>query len=498
LSGRSDLGSTLDLSAYRPPLSYLPAALLFLATGPSLTVLRLTVLLQFLLAVWLVYDLGLRTTRSRQAGFLAAVLVGTLPMTFGWGRMGYAETGMSLLVLLALRVLVSCELQRIRDGLRLGLAVGLGMLTKVAFPIFALGPLVWSLCFRVRTRRQLAILGLSAGVAALAISWWYIPQWHYVVTNIGMSSHAPISSSQPAATLWLSRLLSYTIELEGAFWLLSLALVGSLLAWRLKSVPAPMLALLSLSTWPPLALILFFHQSRRYPLPVYWIAGLLAGVCLQTLLARTNRKLATTAVVAISALLLGDFVALNMGWRSVQVPPGSARQVAGERVDGVGLITPDRRSFDEYPAALEAAKKRSSNCLIVFSGVRAHELFAARDQLYRVNRADRRPVELSLDWKDYRDRRPTATCVLAVTGRTGQDRWDRIPITEHVLERLCLSYARFARVGGRRRLGTWGVSPLGLQYALYRIDPAELEREVKLRPRRCRLKQIFWDEEINR
>lgn len=490
-------------TGYRPFLCYLPATLLFLLTGPSLVVLRLTFLAQYLGVVYLGYSIG-RQLAGRQAGLLAAVVVGTFPSVFGWGRMPYMDFGMGLLLLVGLRVLLTCDLASRSCGARLGLAVGLGLLTKIAYPVFALGPLIWAAIYRVRRLRHLVGLGVAAAVALAVAGWWYAINWRMVTVNIGMSSGSQRFAAEDVSlgrrvALALpeigDKLLSYTAEVDGAVWLLGLALVGGLAAWRLRTLAGPSLALLSLGLWLPLALTLLFHQSRRYVLPVYMVAGVLAGTSLQTVLVWLGgRRLATAAVGLLSLFLLGDFVALNLGL-PVKVRPRSAFLVAGPRVDGLGLLAPDRRPLDTFPAVLEAVDKRYDSCLLVFAAAELHERQFFREQLLQLGGGRPLPICHRLD--DYRARRPRRPCVVLVSGAAELYSWAHQPQSERGIYERCLSYAWLRQARPRRQVGRWGPSPVGLVYTLYELDPAALGREVTP-PAYCRLRQVPWDDVVHR
>jgi hypothetical protein len=476
------LFSSFTAANYHPPLCFLPASLLFLITGPGLTVLRLTVLMQYLASVWLAHDLG-RRMAGDSAGLLSAVLLGTFQLIFGWGRMGYMDMGVTLMVLLALRFLSTCDFNSYRSGIKLGAAVGLGMLSKIAFPLFAIGPLSWALLTRIRSRRQLSVLGAAAAASVVVCGWWYLLQWRAIMINFQMSSTGPSSAEGIHRAL-----TELTLKVDGGIWLLALALVGSVVAWRLRTVPARGLALLSLALWPSFALLLLFHPLRRYALPIYAVAAILAGVSLQSILARFSSRLANLGTAALALFLLGNFTWFNLGapadLRPVKVVAG-----AGFRMDDLGLLSPDRRRVDAYPSALQAIDRRFTTCLVVFTGSGHHELHLSRDLRLRFE-ADRR-VRLVQTRAELGQ--PTGpVCVLLVTDRSGKIAWREQPQNERVYLESCQAYAWFEATRNKRLLGTWGPSPLGLRYLLHEIDPAALPR-ADPRPDYCRLKFNIGD-----
>jgi Dolichyl-phosphate-mannose-protein mannosyltransferase len=468
----SDLLSKLTAPSYLPPLCYLPASLLFLITGPGMTALRLTVLLQFLASVWLAHDLG-RRMAGRAAGLLCAVLLGTFPLIFGWGRMGFMDMGLALMVLLALRLLLSCNFDSFRSGAQLGLVVGLGMLSKVAFPIFAVGPLLWAIVTQVRNRRHLAVLGLTMAAAVAVCGWWYLLQWRSILVNSQMSS-----VGGPGV---FAALVTLTVNVDGGVWLLTLALVGSLLAWRWRTVSPRQLALLALTLWPSLALMLLFHPQPRYMVPVYAVAAVLAGVCVSSVLERFGARLAHLCTTGLALVLLGYFTWSNIG-PTVTEPPLELMARPGFRVSDLGLIFPDRRRFEQYPSVLRAVERRFSTCLVVFSGPQPHERHLSHDWRLRFERPRRvrwvrRPAEL--------ERSTAPACVLLATNRSRDVAWRRVEESERGYFESCLTYGWFEGTKAKRLMGEWGPSRVGVRYLLYEVDPRALNVQVP-RPDYCR------------
>ena len=464
---------------YHPPLCYLPAVLLFLILGgPSLTVLRLTVLGQYLTAVWLAHDLGRRVAGPR-AGLLGATMLGTFPLVLGWGRMGYMDMGLALMVLLWLRLLHGFDPESRASGARLGLGGGLGLLTKLAFPIFGVGPLLLVLATRVRRRRHLVSCAVAAAVALLVAGWWYALQWQAIVLNAGMSSDDRSA---------LATLRALTLGVDGGPWLLALALVGSVVAWRWRTVPARDLALLSLAVWPALALLLRFHPQLRYAVPLYAVAAVLAGVCLQSALERLGARAGRLAAALLSLFLLGHVAWLGLRLRPPEPPREVTYPLSGFRVNDLGLLSPDRRSFDAYPRALQAIARRFRACLVVFTGPGPMETHEPRS--LRLALETKVPVRLAESRRQLPPA-PDTVCVLQVTDRPGQNTWRKEEgQPERVYAERCLTQAWFAGTTDRRLLAAFGPSPLGLRYEIYELPSATLSREPP-RPEWCRLDARF-------
>ena len=496
--GEPTLRDWLEHTGYRPFLTYLPASLCYLLTGPSLAVLRVIMLLQHLGAVFVAFSIG-RRLAGRRAGLLAAVMLGTFPLVFGWGRMAYVDTGLGLMVLVGLRVLLDGDLSRTRTRVGLGLAVGLGALTKVAYPIFAIGPLLWTVGLKLRSLRQLVGLGLAAVVALAVAGWWYAANWSMVLANLNMSTGTQrvggVGASLPhrllAALPELQvKLACYTTAIDGGVWMLALAAVGTVAAWRLRTVRGQALLLLTLTLWLSFAVVLLFDEARRYVLPVYMVAAVLAGLTTQSVVDRIGgRRMGQLTLGVLATCLLGLFVAFNLGL-PVYTPPGGAFLVAGPRVDGVGLLTPDRRPLTTYPAVIRAVQARHTSCLMVFAGPELQERQLFRDLCWRIQGGS--PSPLMDDLRGYRAEHPAGkpVCVVEVTG-DHQPGWHE-PQFEAGTYTLCVSHGWFDGLRPRARaLGRWGPSPIGLRYALFELPPDALDRVVP--PSQCRLRQVGWD-----
>lgn len=482
--------SFLKSTAYRPPGGYLHTLLIYgLLGGPDLTLCRLGVLMQYLLILWLVFDIG-RVLANRQAGVLAMVLVGTLPHIAGWSRMSYMDTGLSLAVMLAVRVLVSLDLRRRLHGVWLGLALGLGLLTKVAFPIFIAGPILWILIFKVRQLRHLAVLGIAALFAALVCGWWYVLQWEMILINMNMTSPHSIAGHRLLDLHY--PLLIYFRTVNGGAWLLVLALGGGVAAWCWRTIPREKLLLLWACVWPPLGLLMFMIAHARYALPAYTAAGLCAGICLQTVLSRFGRKMTTLAVGALTTFLLGLFVAYNLGLSAYTPPEVPLERAIGPRFYGPGLLSPDRRDFDQYKEALLAAPEGTRPCLVVVGGSFTFQMHWAIDLKLKIPF----PVVAFHDPARYPRQDEPHVCVIAASDPTGNDQWQGRIIDEDKEQAACLAYTWFLQSTKGPPLRTWRPSPLGIQYTLYQLDARALQRPISRSPR-CKFRQVGWDRDLS-
>ncbi|MDH4207782.1 MAG: glycosyltransferase family 39 protein, partial [Anaerolineae bacterium] len=127
----------------RPPLSHLAAVPFYRILGVSTDVALMTNSLFVAILLFSVYGIGRRLYDWR-VGLLAAFLVSTYPILFSISRMPYVEYSVTALVALAIYLAVAGEgFRRRRPSLLLGLAIGLGVLTKWPFVAFAGAPIAY-------------------------------------------------------------------------------------------------------------------------------------------------------------------------------------------------------------------------------------------------------------------------------------------------------------------------------------------------------------------
>ena len=508
LQGKLGLTEYVEQLRYRPPLSHIPSTLLFMIGGwfPDLTLARLGVLLQHLLLLWVGYNIGV-TAAGRGPGLLAAALLGTTPMVFGWGRLAYMDTGLALMVLVCLRLLMNNRLARPRDGLLLGLAAGGGMLTKVAFPIFAMGPLVWLLALRVRSLRAVGMLGLAVATTLGVISWWLIPNMAAILTNAGMSS----TGSAGKLGVMAGTFKVFVIDAPWGTPLMAAALVAGVAALILRpraGPERPFTALLLITLLVSTALLCLFQPLLRYMVPVYAVAALLCGTCLGALIMDRAGRAGWPIVASLVGLLLVLFVLLNLGVIQLTVPRAHIVPSAGPRVSAAGMLAPDTSDYGAVPHLRQTLGEAGfEQCLVVANGPWVAE--RAQYMLDMFNSKERRSIFHSRVGEVPRDR---PFCLLLITGTGDETRWkDFSPQTERGFFNLCRSYAWLKGLVENHqeapacaslkdpeaacRFGSWDHEPLDLGYFLFKIGPNQLPEKLPMGAA-CKLDQVDWEEEI--
>ena len=510
LLGKYGLTNYVEQLRYRPPLSHVPSALLFLINGlPDLLLARVGVLLQYLLMVWVAYSIGL-VAAGRGPALLAAVWLGTTPMVFGWGRMAYMDTGLALMVLVSLRLLMANNLARARDGILLGLAVGGGLLTKVAFPIFAVGPVAWLLALKVRSLRAAGVLALAVVTSLVVISWWLIPNLTAIQTNAGMSATGSTFGPHMLVTMGTVFRIS-VLTIPGGVALFASSLLVSVAALILKPAAGPgrqVIVLFQLTMLLSLGLLLLFQPLTRYMVPVYAVAAVLGGISLGGVIMDRARRAAWPIIGGLSACLLLLFVLLNLGVVKHAIPKDSIVPSASPRISSAGMLTPDRRDYGAVPHLRQFLTDAGfEDCLVLANGPWVSERVQCSLDMYNA----REKRNIFHHWVKQMNKE-LPNCLLVVTGTGKEIKWkDFSPQNERGFFDQCQLHAWYKSllpekgrlppcgpVGSRPGpclLGSWDFEPLDLAYFLHYLPPKVLPDKLPSDPF-CKLDQVDWEEVI--
>jgi 4-amino-4-deoxy-L-arabinose transferase-like glycosyltransferase len=186
----------------RAPLIVLTPLLSYFIFGTGFPGLVVTFLLQIIIFGSIFYSLVLRQTDAWTA-FLAAAITLTMPLAVGLSRIFYVEY--ILMILVTLWVFLQSESSNFlswKHSLLLGVVLGLGMLTKVTFPVYILGPILWGLFSFLRaekiTGQRIARLVLNGLVilliGTLIMSSWYFDNLKTILGYAASSSFGSISN----------------------------------------------------------------------------------------------------------------------------------------------------------------------------------------------------------------------------------------------------------------------------------------------------------------
>ena len=224
--------------------------------------------------------------------------------------------------------------------------IGLGVLTKMTFPMFLLFPGVWFLIRNLRDRRRALNLGLAALAAAVVVAWWAVP-------TLGLLEQYLTDSTGRYPAPPMHKLQLYLLALPGSGMLLAAGLAGAALAWRGGAARGAELLPLVLCLVSSVAmLILVFDPWSRYIVPVYPVAGVLASLGLGRALVWLDGRLpgGRWAVLGLlGAGLLGQYLWFNLS---------AGKEMIHDRVHLAGIVSPDTRPHDAYVRAVDLVRQR--------------------------------------------------------------------------------------------------------------------------------------------
>ena len=177
----------------RPPLFPASAGILYKLFGYTADVATMVNVLYMAIALAATYGIG-RRWGGQRLGLVSVVLLALFPMFYSMSRYFYLEFALTAMVALTVFLLLATDgFQRRGLSLLFGLSMGLGLLTKRTFVVFAVGPVVAviltsgllpALWQRLKKRPKIhwknALVALVGGGIAAGI--WYLPNREAVQT----------------------------------------------------------------------------------------------------------------------------------------------------------------------------------------------------------------------------------------------------------------------------------------------------------------------------
>jgi len=171
-------GEYLQTVGNYPPFFYIVSAVVGLLFNNSLISLVMTNIIFLAILLFSVFKIG-EILYDRYVGLLAAFLISMYPIIFGTSRVFLIDCSLCAMVSLTIYfLLLTNNFKNRLYSILFGISLGLGMLTRVAFIIYIIGPLIYvsrialmhNASNRYRNRNNII---LSLGIVVLFLLLWY-------------------------------------------------------------------------------------------------------------------------------------------------------------------------------------------------------------------------------------------------------------------------------------------------------------------------------------
>ena len=302
--------------------------------------------------------------RNWIARLLTIALVATMPLLVGLFHNVLQDFLLVTLTTVSLLLLLKSEgFQRRGMTLAMALAMGLGTLTKVTFPLFVAGPLLVVAAQIVLARRPVAGRRLLVNLAGAALVYllvvapWYGANFSPTLEYVRSTTGGPLSlGAGPSDPYTFHAIASFTAAVIdfNVSWIVVLAgVVAVALSFsRLKSVPLGKLAfLLAWVLVPYLSVALAHNQDVRLMAPAMpGVAVLVAGALSAIRQPRARLALAGATVLLLAYVTLNHITAVKPSFLPVNasvrigpylaVAPLGSTPVGYEQLPGPDYATP--------------------------------------------------------------------------------------------------------------------------------------------------------------
>jgi len=387
--GHDRLREILDVSSFYPPITACAAGLLYFVF-PIMPLTAQAVMLGFMaLGFAAIFALG-RHLFDSETGLLAAFFFGTAPFVIFSLTNFQLDLPLASMVAAALYALVRSEgFSRQSWSVALGIALGLGMVTKPPFAAYVLPAFCWTVWQALRApdrRRRLGWLAVALVVGVAIALPWYGPRIMGLPTQASNRSFKQAAEAGQAGYLSAESLLYYPRVLPTQLGMLA-SLLFVMGAWACRRYRESR-AFLWLSGVAPFVMFsLIQNRNLRYTLPILPVAALLAALGARSLPPSWRRGgLWICAVVGLLQISMTAF--------GVPVPP---------RLPGLGIqvaisYPPDRRDW-QHEAILADLVRASGGRAATVAVVPNYNFFSVSNFRYDAARLGL-PLRMTRAWSE--------------------------------------------------------------------------------------------------
>ncbi|MBI5631793.1 MAG: glycosyltransferase family 39 protein [Elusimicrobia bacterium] len=252
------------------------------------------------------YKIG-RKLYGEKAGLLSVIFAALMPMLYGLSRIYLVECVLATLVTWTQwRILQIKEKER---GFSLGLILGLGLLAKSLFPIYALSS-IWLM------RRELRPQAKTAALAAVLVAGtWYAFNWPYALGFAWSAGFGAIGKDYgPGGSGPWARFVSPQLQFLGqglSFSCVAVFFSLILLNWRKMGELSPSKFLAGWFLLPWLAWTMGVNKELRYLAPALPALAIGLGACAASWASGRLRRSLLGLIILIP---LGVFSSQTFGW----------------------------------------------------------------------------------------------------------------------------------------------------------------------------------------
>ncbi|MEK6795000.1 MAG: glycosyltransferase family 39 protein [Spirochaetota bacterium] len=287
---------------------------------------------------------------GERAGFIAALVIQTMPMVYALSRQFFMEYALAAMVSLFVLFLIRSDNFTKRGyNTALGILFGLGMLTKITFPLYVGLPCLWALVSRWRGEkkfidRAFIIEMVKIGAISFCIAAvWYVRNFKTTFPYTFSTSYGVVANDYGSEKVFaLSTLAAYFTTI-GAYvisyyyvvlgLLAVIALSAAIILRRKKKDAVPLAGVALLLLWLVTDIVFMSGRNKeiRYVVPLMPAFAILIGAGFTAFLPRMHHVF----FLAVAALVL-TLPAVDLVRKSFFIP---------QYYNAFYLHTPDRRDW---------------------------------------------------------------------------------------------------------------------------------------------------------
>jgi len=335
------------LNGYRAPLIALIPLPAYLTLGTGAPGLTATYFLLILFFTGVLYQFTSKVY-DQWTAFLAVAITSTMPLTIGLSRTFYIEYGLMILTVIWVSLQIQSDHFRNKHYIiPLGIIFGLGMLMKVAFPLYIIGPVLGGLIStfkeNVSNKTLPKIIGHCLVILLIGIvvmSSWYIASLDRVISNALNSGFGNDSQNYSLGNIFeITTLFRYWVSaINGGisfyyFLLLTILItIVGLKQVKKTKYQAPQTVNKPMSKNLTIILIWFFipfiifsfgvNKDYRFLLPVLPALGIIIAKLIMDAVSRRDLKLVMIPLIMIVPCFMFVYTSLPLSFTiEASLPP---------------------------------------------------------------------------------------------------------------------------------------------------------------------------------